>query len=67
MEEFVDRVLRAEGVRTEWQIFLQEVASDVWIDEFGTTMERTQLRRDWMQRIGEVDHLKQPDALNFLR
>ncbi|MEH2448720.1 MAG: hypothetical protein V7K18_23945 [Nostoc sp.] len=67
VEEFVDRVLRAEGVRTEWQIFLQEVASDVWIDEFGTTMERTQLRRDWMQRIGEVDHLKQPDALNFLR
>ncbi|MBN3871389.1 MAG: hypothetical protein HWQ23_14250 [Nostoc sp. JL33] len=67
VEEFVDRVLRAEGVRTEWQIFLQEVASDVWIDEFGTTMERTQLRRDWMQRIGEVDHVKQPDALNFLR
>lgn len=67
VEEFVDRVLRAEGVRTEWQIFLQEVASDVWIDEFGTTMERTQLRRDWMQRIGEVDHLKQPDILNFLR
>ncbi|WP_179071817.1 hypothetical protein [Nostoc sp. C057] len=67
VEEFVDRVLRAEGVRTEWQIFLQEVASDVWIDEFGTTMERTQLRRDWMQRIGEVDHVKQQDALNFLR
>ncbi|MEH2241914.1 hypothetical protein [Nostoc sp.] len=67
VEEFVDRVLRAEGVRTEWQIFLQEVASDVWIDEFGTTMEPTQLRRDWMQRIGEVDHLKQPDVLNFLR
>lgn len=67
VEEFVDRVLRAEGVRTEWQIFLQEVASDVWIDEFGTTMERTQLRRDWMQRIGEVDHVKQPDAVNFLR
>lgn len=67
VEEFVDRVLRAEGVRIEWQIFLQEVASDVWIDEFGTTMERTQLRRDWIQRIGEVDHAKQPDALNFLR
>lgn len=67
VEEFVDRVLRAEGVHTEWQIFLQEVASDVWIDEFGTTMERTQLRRDWMQRIGEVEHAKQPEILNFLR
>lgn len=67
VEEFVDRVLRAEGVRTEWQIFLQEVASDVWIDDFGTTMERTQLRRDWMQKIGEVENAKQLDALNFLR
>ncbi|MBW4429163.1 MAG: hypothetical protein KME50_33385 [Nostoc desertorum CM1-VF14] len=28
VEEFVDRVLRAQGVQTEWQIFLQEVASD---------------------------------------
>jgi hypothetical protein len=67
VEEFVDRVLRAEGVRTEWQIFLQEVASDVWVDEFGTTMERTQLRRDWMQRIAEVENAKQSDTLNFLR
>lgn len=67
VEEFTDRVLRAEGVRTEWQIFLQEVASDVWIDEFGTTMERTQLRRDWMQIIGEVEKVNQLDALVFLR
>lgn len=67
VEEFVDRVLRAEHVCSEWQIFLQGVASDVWTDEFGTTMERTQLRRDWMQRIGEVDRAKQLDALNFLR
>lgn len=67
VEEFIDRVLRAENVRTEWQIFLQEVAADVWIDEFGTTLERTQLRRDWIQKIGEVENAKQLDALNFLR
>ena len=67
VEEFVDRVLRAEGVRTEWQIFLQGVASDVWIDEFDTTMVRTQLRRDWMQKIGEVEHASQLDSLNFSR
>jgi hypothetical protein len=59
--------LRAENVRTEWQIFLQEVAADVWIDEFGTTLERTQLKRDWIQKIGEVENAKQLDALNFLR
>lgn len=67
VEEFADRVLRAEGVRTEWQIFLQEVASDVWIDEFGKEMKRIRLRRDWVQTIEEIEHIKQPDSLSFLR
>ena len=67
VEEFTDRVLRAEGIRTEWQIFLHEVASDVWIDEFGSAIERTQLRQDWMQVIGEVEQVKQPESLIFLR
>ena len=67
VEEFIDRVLRAEGVRTEWQIFLQEVASDVWMDEFSTTMEHTQLRRDWTQKIGDVENINHSDRLNFLR
>jgi phage shock protein A len=67
IEEFVDRILRAEGVRKEWQIFLQTVASDVWIDDFGITIERTQLRQDWMDRIDEVERAKQSESLNFLR
>lgn len=67
IEEFVDRVLRAEGVRKEWQIFLQTVPSDVWIDDFGITIERTQLRQNWMDRIDEVERAKQSEALNFLR
>ena len=67
VEEFADRVLRAEGVRTEWQIFLQEVASDVWVDEFSKEMERIRLRRDWVKTIEEIEHLKQPDSLSFLK
>lgn len=67
VEEFIDRVLRADGVRTEWQIFLQEVAADVWIEEFDNTMLATQLRRDWMQAIEKSEKAKQADALNFLR
>jgi hypothetical protein len=66
VEEFADRVLRAEGVRTEWQIFLQEVASDVWVDEFSKEIERSRLRRDWSQTIQEIEHLKDPDSLSFL-
>jgi hypothetical protein len=67
VEEFADRVLLAEGVRTEWQIFLQEVASDVWIDEFSKEKERSRLRRDWVQTIEEIEHIKQPDSLSFLK
>lgn len=67
VEEFVDRVLRAEGVQTEWQIFLQEVASDVWADEFGSTMERTRLRRDWMQAVERAEHAIKLEEANFLR
>ena len=67
VEEFADRVLRAEGVRTEWQIFLQEVASDVWGDEFSEEEKRRRLRQDWVQTIQEIEHIKQPDSLSFLK
>ena len=67
VEEFADRVLRAEGVRTEWQIFLQEVASVVWEDEFIEEEKRRRLRQDWVQTIQEIEHIKQPDSLSFLK
>ena len=67
VEEFTDRVLRAEGVHDEWQIFLKEVASDVWTKEFAASMAHNQLRRDWMQAIGEVERVKQSDSLSFLK
>lgn len=67
VEEFVDRVLWAEGVKDEWQIFLQAVASDIWTDEFGSLMALTQLRRDWMQIIEQAESNNQAEALKFLR
>ncbi|EAW35087.1 hypothetical protein [Lyngbya sp. PCC 8106] len=67
VEEFVDRVLRAEGVKDEWQIFLQEVASDIWPDEFGSVLELTQFRRDWMQVVEQVERSNQTEALSLLR
>jgi hypothetical protein len=67
VEEFIDRILRARGVDYEWQVFLKEVAPDVWVDDFGAAREFTQLRKEWVQKIGEVDRVKQADSLNFLR
>jgi hypothetical protein len=67
VEEFIDRILRAKDVKNEWQFFLKKVAPDVWGDDFGAAREFTQLRKEWVQKIGEVDRAKQADALNFLR
>ena len=51
VEEFGDRVLRAEGVKDEWQIFLEEVRADIWPTEFARFGERNKQRRDWLEAI----------------
>jgi len=65
VEEFVDRVLRAEGVKAEWQIFLQEVAADVWSNEFDLTIRVAQLRGDWLKVVDQVAKASSPEAVNF--
>jgi hypothetical protein len=67
IEEFIDRILRAKGVDYEWQVFLKEVAPDIWGGDFDVARESAQLRKEWIQKIGEVESVKQADALNFLR
>ncbi len=67
VEEFVDRVLRAEGVKTEWRIFLQEVRSEVWPTEFEQLGERTRQRREWLDSIERAMAASQPDSLIFLQ
>lgn len=67
VEEFVDRVLRAEGVYDEWQIFLQEIGADVWTEEFDSTMRRTQLRREWLKVVEQAEKASQSAAMNFLK
>lgn len=64
VEEFVDRVLRAEGIREEWQIFLQEFATDVWVEEFGTAQANSELKREWLYA---VDKVKQANKLELLK
>ena len=51
VEEFGDRVLRAEGVKDEWQIFLEEVRADIWPTEFARFGERTKQGRDWLEAL----------------
>jgi hypothetical protein len=66
VEEFVDRVLRAEDVKTEWQIFLEEVRSDVWRDEFEQLGERSRLRREWLDSVERAEAANRLDFMQFL-
>jgi len=66
VEEFVDRVLRAEGVETEWRIFLEEVRAEVWPKEFEQLGERTRIRQEWLNSVEQVAAANQPDLMRFL-
>ncbi|NEZ64600.1 hypothetical protein D0962_17700 [Leptolyngbyaceae cyanobacterium CCMR0082] len=66
VEEFVDRILRAEGVKDDWQIFLEEIRSEVWATEFEKLGENSKLRREWMQSVEHALSANQNDLINFL-
>jgi len=67
MEEFLDRVLRAEGVKTEWRIFLNEERSTIWPSEFEQLGERTRQRREWLTAIENVATANQSDLMQFIQ
>ena len=66
VEEFLDRILRAEGVKTEWRIFLEEVRSEVWSNEFEQLGDRTRIRREWLEAVERVAAANELSAMNFL-
>lgn len=66
VEEFVDRILRAEGVKTEWRIFLEEVRSEVWLDQFQQLGERTRTRREWLDSVEQAMESNQQKLMRFL-
>lgn len=66
VEEFLDRVLRAEGVKIEWRIFLNEERSIVWPSEFEQLGENTRLRREWLDAVERAAASNQSDSMQFL-
>lgn len=65
VEEFVDRVLRAEGIREEWEIFLQEFAHKVWQDEFESISANGQLKKEWIDTIEKVEQKVRSENFQF--
>ncbi len=66
VEEFVDRILRAEGVKDDWQVFLQEIRSDIWANEFEILGEHSRLRREWLTSVDNAISANQPELIRFL-
>ena len=59
VEEFVDRILRAEGVKIEWRIFLEEYRTQIWIKEFQQFCDRTRIRQEWLKLIETAKNANQ--------
>lgn len=67
VEEFIDRVLRSEAVKDEWQVFLYEVRSQVWPSEFAPVGEGSNLRREWQKLVERSAAANQQESLQFLQ
>ncbi|OQA17133.1 MAG: hypothetical protein BWY64_02241 [bacterium ADurb.Bin363] len=54
VEEFLDRVLRAEDVQNEWYFLLEEFKSEIWTSEFSKLGEKSRIRKAWESAIKQV-------------
>jgi hypothetical protein len=66
VEEFVDRVLRAEGVKRDWRKFLREFRAQVWPDDFQLLGENTRVRQEWLNLVEYAVTINQSTAMQFL-
>lgn len=65
VEEFVDRVLRAEGIREEWQVLLQEYAPQVWQEDYDVTNADYQLKQEWIYLVEDIEQKSQVKYFEF--
>jgi hypothetical protein len=65
VEEFIDRVLRAESIREEWQIFLQEFATQIWQEEFTSISANSQVKQEWIYTIEQAQQKNILDDFKF--
>lgn len=65
IEEFVDQILRSEGVKDQWRIFLSEQKFYIWPEEFGGDTEQNH-RQQWLNAVEQVAQVNQLQALQFV-
>ncbi|NEP36010.1 hypothetical protein [Moorena sp. SIO3B2] len=67
VEEFLDRVLRAEAVKDEWQIFLYQERSSIWPKEFELLGERSRVRQEWLEAVEQATNLNQQELMSLFK
>jgi len=65
VEEFIDRVLRAENVEEEWRKFLKKERSQVW-PEFKELDDRALERQGWLNSVEKAKSANHMQSMWFL-
>lgn len=65
VEEFSDRIFRADGVEDEWQTFLEQNKSLIWL-EFQQIQANRKLQQEWLELLEKVSQCNQPQLIQFL-
>jgi energy-coupling factor transporter ATP-binding protein EcfA2 len=66
VEEFTDRVMRAENVKKDWRKFLRQFRTQVWPDKFQNLAEQNRLIRDWLYLVEQAININESPNQQFL-
>lgn len=66
VEEFLDQVLRAQGAKDQWRIFLEEFRSQIWSEEFEQLGARSRTRKEWLDLVESAASANEIGQMKFL-
>jgi hypothetical protein len=55
VEEFRDRVLRARGVKREWEAIYQDLRAEIWAESFEALAEKAVHLRTWNEAVQRLE------------
>ncbi|MGQ9866217.1 MAG: hypothetical protein ACUVSQ_08035 [Pseudanabaenaceae cyanobacterium] len=65
VEEFVDRVLRAEGVKEEWQIFTERHSAEIWTTELAELTQHAKQQQEWQNVVQQALAVNRAELWEF--
>jgi len=65
VEDFVDRVLRSENVKEEWQIFISQYKAFIWPKEYGQDKDSIH-QQEWLALVEQTAAANRGENMQFL-